>query len=170
MTSSIGRREESTSATDSIIPTVGLQRIYHKTIKKVPDAHTRHLCNDTEDADPDWWFASTAVPLLAATIGPLANVLSIAALVSSWRVCLVPGVDPATCGWDGHSSLLNQLEGVPFSDPGWIYWLNVVSLIMSFIGNIFLLFNFTGFVRYIISLPTTIIMWFLATGIVCKFH
>ena len=34
----------------------------------------------------DWWFASTAVPLLAATIGPLANVLSIAALVSKWRV------------------------------------------------------------------------------------
>ena len=36
----------------------------------------------------DWWFASTAIPLLAATIGPLANVLSIAALVSTWRVSL----------------------------------------------------------------------------------
>lgn len=36
----------------------------------------------------DWWFASTAIPLLAATIGPMANVLSIAALVSKWRVKL----------------------------------------------------------------------------------
>jgi len=36
----------------------------------------------------DWWFASTAIPLLAATIGPLANVLSIAALVTRWRVTL----------------------------------------------------------------------------------
>ena len=33
----------------------------------------------------DWWFASTAIPLLAATSGPLANMLSIAALVTSWR-------------------------------------------------------------------------------------
>ena len=33
----------------------------------------------------DWWFASTAIPLLAATTGPLANTLSIAALVTSWR-------------------------------------------------------------------------------------
>lgn len=36
----------------------------------------------------NWWFASTAIPLLAATIGPLANVLSIAALVNKWRVIL----------------------------------------------------------------------------------
>ena len=35
-----------------------------------------------------WWFASTAIPLLAATTGPLSNVLSIAALVTPWRVAL----------------------------------------------------------------------------------
>ncbi|KAH0536720.1 hypothetical protein FGG08_006428 [Glutinoglossum americanum] len=39
-----------------------------------------------EDDEPqDWWFASIAIPLLAATIGPLANLLSIAALVTPWR-------------------------------------------------------------------------------------
>lgn len=32
-----------------------------------------------DDEEPqDWWFCSTAIPLLAATSGPLANVLSIA--------------------------------------------------------------------------------------------
>jgi hypothetical protein len=32
-----------------------------------------------EDNEPqDWWFCSTAIPLLAATSGPLANVMSIA--------------------------------------------------------------------------------------------
>jgi potassium channel subfamily K, other eukaryote len=39
-------------------------------------------------ADPvvrDWWFASTAIPLIAATFAPMANVMSIAALVTSWR-------------------------------------------------------------------------------------
>jgi potassium channel subfamily K len=47
-------------------------------------------------AGRDWWFASTAIPLLAATVGPLANVLSIAALVTSWRAVYdpdYPGVD-----------------------------------------------------------------------------
>lgn len=39
----------------------------------------------TDDMPQKWWFASTAIPLLSATIGPLANVLSIAALVSKWR-------------------------------------------------------------------------------------
>jgi potassium channel subfamily K len=33
----------------------------------------------------DWWIASTAIPLVAATAGPLANVMSIVALVSTWR-------------------------------------------------------------------------------------
>ncbi|KAK4889676.1 Potassium channel [Elasticomyces elasticus] len=39
-----------------------------------------------EGEEESWWFASTAIPLLAATIGPLANVLSIAALVTYWQV------------------------------------------------------------------------------------
>ena len=55
----------------------------------------------------DWWFASTAIPLLAATIGPLANVLSIAALVTSWR----NNYDPAYPGDDEAS--------IPYPDPHW---------------------------------------------------
>ncbi|PNS16916.1 hypothetical protein CAC42_4880 [Sphaceloma murrayae] len=124
-----------------------------------------HLKAWGEEDESDWWFAGTAVPLLAATIGPLANVLSIAALVTSWRMCLVDGVDPALCPYDGSSELLGDLFGHAFSDPVWCYWLNVVSLGLGCVGNIFLLFNFTGFVRYIIALPMTIIMWYMATGI-----
>ncbi|KAL9078636.1 MAG: hypothetical protein Q9157_002435 [Trypethelium eluteriae] len=82
-----------------------------------------------EDGEQDWWFASTAIPLLAATIGPLANVLSIAALVTSWRVSLVP-----PSGSTAPADLLPDLSGVPFADPRWCYWLNVVSLILGFIG------------------------------------
>jgi len=37
---------------------------------------------------------------------------------------------------------------------------------MGFVGNIFLLFNFTNRVRYMIALPVTIVSWYLATGIV----
>ena len=58
----------------------------------------------------DWWFASTAIPLLAATIGPLANVLSIAALVSKWRVKL-PNNGQLPEGTDD--------LGVDIPDPHW---------------------------------------------------
>jgi potassium channel subfamily K, other eukaryote len=94
--------------------------------------------------------------LLAATIGPLANVLSLAALVTYWRMDLD----------DGHGNRLPQLSGAPFRDPRWCYWLNVVSLICGFVGNLFLLFNFTGRVRYILALPATIFFWSVATSIV----
>ncbi|GAM84598.1 hypothetical protein ANO11243_025940 [Dothideomycetidae sp. 11243] len=120
----------------------------------------------TPEDDTDWWFAGTAVPLLAATLGPAANVLSIAALVTSWRVCLVDGVDPRTCPWNGDpGTLVEELYGHAFHDPRWAFDLNVASLVMGVVGNLFLLFNFTGFVRYKIALPVTIILWYMATGI-----
>ena len=37
-----------------------------------------HMRPDDDDEPQDWWFCSTAIPLLAATTGPLANVMSIA--------------------------------------------------------------------------------------------
>ncbi|KAF2207530.1 hypothetical protein CERZMDRAFT_6163, partial [Cercospora zeae-maydis SCOH1-5] len=106
-----------------------------------------------DDEEPTWWFASTAIPLLAATLGPLANVLSIAALVTYWRMCLVRGVskrDAHECFWD---------------DPRWCYNLNIVSLVFGFIGNFFLLCNFTNRIRYVVALPGTIVCWFLATSV-----
>ena len=58
-----------------------------------------------QDEPQDWWFASTAIPLLAATLGPLANVLSVAALVTPWRSCLIvdvqAGAAARACAWDG---------------------------------------------------------------------
>ena len=107
-----------------------------------------------DDQPQDWWFCSTAIPLLAATTGPLANVMSIAALVTSWR----NNYDPASPGIDAHST--------GFPDPRWCLGLNGASLACGFAGNIFLLFNFTKRIRYIVALPVTIILWYFATGIV----
>ncbi|KAJ9666832.1 Potassium channel [Coniosporium apollinis] len=109
-----------------------------------------------DDAEADWWFASTAIPLLAATLGPFANVLSIGALVTPWVMNLL---DPVT------GERVSELQGFVFADPGWVYWLNVASLIAGFVGNIFLLFNFTGRIRYIIALPASIVFWYIASGI-----
>lgn len=89
-----------------------------------------------DDEEQSWWFASTAIPLLAATIGPLANVFSIAALVTEWRMCIVTGVTPNNaeqCLYNGdHSMLGAQLDGHSFTDPRWCYWLNVASLVSVF--------------------------------------
>ncbi|RFU35657.1 hypothetical protein B7463_g698, partial [Scytalidium lignicola] len=110
----------------------------------------------SDDLPQNWWFASTAIPLLAATIGPLANVLSIAALVTKWRDQL-PNNGQLPEGTDD--------AGVGIEDPHWVIVLNAISLACGFIGNLALLFNFTKRVRYIIALPMTIIAWYMATGI-----
>ncbi|PBP22292.1 voltage-gated potassium channel [Diplocarpon rosae] len=114
------------------------------------------LRGKTDDLPQDWWFASTAIPLMAATIGPLANVLSIAALVSKWRVTL-PNNGALPEGVDG--------LGTPIKDPDWAIVLNAISLGCGFFGNFCLLLNFTQRIRYIIALPATIISWYFATGI-----
>jgi potassium channel subfamily K, other eukaryote len=57
----------------------------------------------------DWWIASTAIPLIAATAGPLANVMSIVALVSTWRDTILADT---TGPDDGHIEI-----GV--ADPHW---------------------------------------------------
>lgn len=106
-----------------------------------------------DDEPEDWWFASTAIPLLAATLGPLANVLSIASIVSTWRV----RYDPTQPG--------NQDAATAIEDPHWEIVLNGVSLGCGFAGNLFLLFNFTRAVRYIVALPASIFLWYLATGL-----
>ena len=38
-----------------------------------------------DDKPRDWWFASTAIPLIAAATAPFANVMSIVALAIPWR-------------------------------------------------------------------------------------
>ncbi|KAK0932713.1 Potassium channel [Friedmanniomyces endolithicus] len=148
----------------------------------------RIVLREWEDGEEEsWWFASTAIPLLAATIGPLANVLSIAALVTYWRMCNISGATPddaAQCLGDT-SNLVAPLAGQTYQDPHWCIALNAVSLAMGwfwiehigildialtilqygFVGNFFLLCNFTNRIRYIIALPVTIVMWYIATAI-----
>ncbi|CAK7208518.1 Potassium channel [Sporothrix bragantina] len=109
-----------------------------------------------ETAISSWWFASTAIPLLAATTGPLSNVLSIAALVTPWRVAL-PDNGQLPLGIDDN--------GVGIKDPHWEIILNALSLACGFTGNFFLLLNFTGRVRYIVALPLSIVFWVLSSFI-----
>ena len=79
--------------------------------------------------------------------------MSIAALVTSWRQnysLTAPGIDD---------------DAIGYYDPDWCYNFNIVSLVCGLLGNIFLLFNFTRRIRYIIALPLTIVLWCFATSI-----
>ena len=61
-----------------------------------------------DDDDPqDWWFASMAIPLIAATTSPFANVMSIIALAMPWTGELQPAEDNT------------PPVQVPVKDPGW---------------------------------------------------
>lgn len=102
----------------------------------------------------DWWFASTAIPLIVATFAPMANMLSIAALVVYWRNKTTTD-DPAT----------RYSTSVGRRDPAWALDLNGASLACGFVGNAFLLCNFTQKIRYIVALPVTILFFYIASSI-----
>lgn len=67
----------------------------------------------TDNLPQQWWFASTAIPLIAATVGPLCNVLSIAALVSPWRLTLPNDGVPFSTGRGSEDA------AVGIADPEW---------------------------------------------------
>ncbi|KAE8151743.1 hypothetical protein BDV25DRAFT_87832 [Aspergillus avenaceus] len=108
-----------------------------------------------DDEPQDWWFASTAIPLIAATTSPFANVMSVVALAMPWKSEMHYGQN------DGEGNTLQ----VMLPDPTWCIAFNATSLAFGVIGNLFLLFNFTRSVRYIVALPASIILWSLATAI-----
>ncbi|KAJ0417427.1 hypothetical protein BJY00DRAFT_303446 [Aspergillus carlsbadensis] len=108
-----------------------------------------------DDEPQDWWVASTLIPLAAATTGPLANLMSVVALVIPWRNDII---------WDRDNVDGSPVE-VGYKDPTWCIALNATSLVCGIVGNIFLLCNFTRVVRYIIALPMSIFLWLMSTAI-----
>lgn len=47
-----------------------------------------------------------------------------------------------------------------------VYGTNLTSLICGYVGNIFLLLNFTNRVPYIFALPVTVFLWYISFAIV----
>ncbi|KIM36518.1 hypothetical protein M413DRAFT_31571 [Hebeloma cylindrosporum] len=90
-----------------------------------------------------WWFMSTVFPLTAGTFGPVANLFSVCALVSNWRV--------------------GAFDRGHIKDPKWVTTLNACSLFLAIIANLALLFNFARRIRYSIAQPITIILWYISS-------
>ncbi|KAH0844059.1 hypothetical protein AYO21_02185 [Fonsecaea monophora] len=96
-----------------------------------------------------WWYASTGVPLVAGTFGPMANAFSICALVENWRVEIPPG------GTEEH--------GIDIKDPGWLIAVNAVSLAFALVANMSLLLNMARRVPFRIAQPITIAGFWIAS-------
>ncbi|KAF8462770.1 hypothetical protein BDZ91DRAFT_826746 [Kalaharituber pfeilii] len=94
----------------------------------------------------EFWLLSTGLPLVSATFGPVANLLSICALVETWRV-----------------SASNDDDRV--SDPPWALAINAVSLAFGIAANISLLLTFLRRVPYRFSQPFTVVAWFLSAAL-----
>ncbi|EXJ57667.1 uncharacterized protein A1O5_12457 [Cladophialophora psammophila CBS 110553] len=96
-----------------------------------------------------WWYASTGIPLVAGTFGPMANAFSICALVENWRVEIPPG------GTEEH--------GIDIKDPDWLIAVNAVSLAFALIANVSLLLNMARRVPFQIAQPITILGFWIAS-------
>ncbi|KAL0571837.1 hypothetical protein V5O48_010133 [Marasmius crinis-equi] len=88
-----------------------------------------------------WWLASTLFPLIAGTLGPLANLFSVCALVQTWRI---------------------GENGERVTDPTWLIATNAVSLVFALGANLLLLFTFARRIRYLLALPIVITLWYLS--------
>ncbi|ETS78066.1 hypothetical protein PFICI_10128 [Pestalotiopsis fici W106-1] len=99
--------------------------------------------------DPSrWWFASSAFPMIAGTLGPVASAFSICALVKQWRMHIIPGSD------------ISRAEFV--ADPPWLIGVNAAQLALAIVANVFLLLNMTRRVRFSIAQPITIVGWYIS--------
>ncbi|MCJ1312109.1 Potassium channel [Agyrium rufum] len=98
-----------------------------------------------------WWFASTAFPLIAGTLGPMASAFNVCALAEHWRVNIPPG------GVEEH--------GIDVPDPPWLLAVNAVSLILAVFANIALLFNMAKRLPFRIAQPITIAGWYASSFI-----
>ncbi|TPX14644.1 uncharacterized protein E0L32_005336 [Thyridium curvatum] len=115
----------------------------------LPKAIERNIQNDRAHLDPSrWWFASSAFPMIAATLGPVANAFSILALVRPWRQRIPPGS--------------NITIALYQDDPVWLLAINACQLAMALIANLFLLLNMTRRIRFTIAQPVTIVGWYLS--------
>lgn len=90
-----------------------------------------------------WFTVSTFTPTILACLGPLANMISIAAIVDPWR--------------------LSMDDTTVIRDKSWVLAINIVSLIAGFSANILLVLNFTGRIQYTFAQVGSIFMWLCAS-------
>ncbi|CRG91280.1 hypothetical protein PISL3812_08328 [Talaromyces islandicus] len=109
-----------------------------------------------------WWYASTEVPLIAATIGPMASAFSICSLADRWKQITQPGESPG-----------GPLKALP--DPKLVVGMNAASLATALVANFCLLMTMTKRIPFNVAQPIVIVGWYissvlLAVILITMFH
>ncbi|SGZ53041.1 CIC11C00000002188 [Sungouiella intermedia] len=89
-----------------------------------------------------WLLISSFLPLVAACMAPLGNLISLVGLVEHWRISIETG-----------KAVL---------DIGYVFSLNIASFVLGIVGNMSLVMNFSGKMRYLVTQSVSIICWILA--------
>ncbi|OKL61827.1 hypothetical protein UA08_02486 [Talaromyces atroroseus] len=96
-----------------------------------------------------WWYASTEIPLIAATFGPMANAFSVCSLAQKWTEVVTSGEAP--------------YAGKDLADPAWEIAINAVSLAAALFSNLCLLLTMAQKFSFDIALPIVILGWYTAS-------
>ncbi|KAL4728703.1 hypothetical protein ACLX1H_003102 [Fusarium chlamydosporum] len=105
-----------------------------------------NILDDTPTGPSNWWLFSTAFPMMAGTLGPVAAAFSICSMVEPWRQELVPGED---------------VQDAPsVADPSWLLIIEAIQLLVGVIANLVLLLNMAKRVQFNVALPITIVGWY----------
>lgn len=106
-----------------------------------------------------WFIISTFTPTIAACVGPIANMISIGAIVDPWRQ--IPHTQKAE---DGTLATAQEIERLSESirDERWVIGLNIASLLVGFCANILLVLNFNHTLKYTFAQVGSILAWLLA--------
>lgn len=89
-----------------------------------------------------WYYASNFFPMVAASIGPISNLNSVASLSEPWRI--------------------NLSDGTRIGDFKWVLGVNAISLFLGCASNVSLLLNFSGRVDYAHAQFVSIVGWYFA--------
>ncbi|KAH6957606.1 hypothetical protein BKA56DRAFT_602155 [Ilyonectria sp. MPI-CAGE-AT-0026] len=118
-------------------------------VTKSHPSRGKRFQNDDAHLEPSrWWFLSSAFPMIAGALGPVASAFSICSLAEPWRRHLVPGGD------------IQDATSVP--DPMWLTIVEAIQLLIAITSNIFLLLNMARRVRFRLAQPITIIGWYIS--------
>ena len=98
-----------------------------------------------------WFIVSCYFPVITACLGPIANTISIACVVESWRSNRIEYVDRG----------VNGIQAIPVKirDPKGIFAINILSLIFGFVSNAVLIMHFTRKLSYLKSQAINITGW-----------
>ncbi|GKT46383.1 outward-rectifier potassium channel TOK1 [Colletotrichum spaethianum] len=123
----------------------------------------KRFANDVAHLDPSrWWFASSAFPMIAGTLGPVASAFSICALVRPWRQHFPPGTDIAAATFVEDPKWYASSVFCLVAHTSVLIIVNAIQLTIAIISNVFLLLNMARRVRFSLAQPITIAGWYIS--------